>query len=393
MAPLAGAADWPQWGGPGRDFKVEDPGLAASWPEGGPRRLWRHQLGEGYSAVAAVGGTLYTLVRRGDSEGCIALDAASGETLWESAWPAPFSEAYSMENGPGPHATPLVTGGRVFAVGATGKLHGLAAADGRVLWRRDLMAELEGTVRPNGYSSSPIAWRDLVVVPVGGAGRALVAFRQADGAEVWRGGDFENSTSSPILIEVDGRQQLVSFLFGDVAGFDPDTGAVLWSHPHATQFGLNTSTPVWGPDGLLFVSSAYGSGSRALRPTTGGGVEEVWFTSRMRLHFGNAVRLGELIVGSSGDFGPAPLTGLEAATGKVLWRERSLARASIVAAGSRLILLDEEGQLALATASDAGVEIHSRVELLSFPSRTVPTLAGTTLYLRDRREILALDLR
>ncbi len=281
----------------------------------------------------------------------------------------------------------------MFAVGATGKLHGLAAADGRVLWRRDLMAELEGTVRPNGYSSSPIAWRDLVVVPVGGAGRALVAFRQADGAEVWRGGDFENSTSSPILIEVDGRQQLVSFLFGDVAGFDPDTGAVLWSHPHATQFGLNTSTPVWGPDGLLFVSSAYGSGSRALRPTTGGGVEEVWFTSRMRLHFGNAVRLGELIVGSSGDFGPAPLTGLEAATGKVLWRERSLARASIVAAGSRLILLDEEGQLALATASDAGVEIHSRVELLSFPSRTVPTLAGTTLYLRDRREILALDLR
>lgn len=395
LAAPAPAGDWPQWGGPGRDFRVPDEGLAASWPAAGPPRLWSRALGEGYSAVAAVGGTLYTLVRRGEREVCVALAAASGETVWQTGWPAPFSDDYSMENGPGPHATPLVAAGRLFAVGATGLLYALDAASGELLWRRDLVGELGGTVRRNGYSSSPLAFGDAVIVQVGGEGRAVVALRQSDGAELWRGGDFDNSTSSPILIELAGRPQLVAFLYDAVAGFDPTSGELLWSHPHETPFGLNTSTPVWGEDGLLFVSSAYGRGSRGLRLRSGAGgptAEEVWFTTRMRLHFGNAVRLGDLIVGSSGDFGPAPLTGLDATTGRVLWRERSLARTSLLAAGERLILLDEDGQLALASASPEGFEIHARADLLGFPARTVPTLAGTTLYLRNRQELVALAL-
>ena len=109
----------------------------------------------------------------------------------------------------------------------------------------------------------PAAYKNTVIVTAGGPSSALMAFNQKDGAVVWRKHDFKNSTSSPILINVDGQDQIVAFMFGEIVGVEPNSGALLWSHPHPTEYGLNTSTPVWGEDNLLFVSSAYGGGSRA----------------------------------------------------------------------------------------------------------------------------------
>lgn len=106
----AQSSDWAQWGGPQRNFKSEAKGLAASWPAAGPRRVWQRELGEGYSAIAAEHGMLFTMYRKGENEIVIALDAATGKTVWEYSYAAPFSPAYDMSNGPGPHATPLVTG-------------------------------------------------------------------------------------------------------------------------------------------------------------------------------------------------------------------------------------------------------------------------------------------
>ncbi|HEX4953094.1 MAG TPA: PQQ-binding-like beta-propeller repeat protein [Thermoanaerobaculia bacterium] len=393
---LPAAADWPQWGGPGRDFQVAAKGIAASWPAEGPRVLWRRELGEGYSAITVVAGRLFTMTRRGEDEVVVALDAASGRTLWESADPAPFPPSYDMSHGPGPHAAPLVVDGRVFTAGATGRLRVHDAETGRLLWRRDLISEMGGTPRVNGYAASPVAWRDLVIATVGGPGHAVVAFGQADGDVVWSRHDFANSPSSPLLIEVGGRAQLVAFLYGEVVGLDPASGDLLWSYAHATDFGLNVSTPVFGEDGLLFLSSAYGGGSRGLRLAsgpTGTAVSQLWETTRLRLHFGNAVRIGPVIYASSGDFGPAPFVALDVATGRILWRDRRFARASSLAlSDGRLLLLDEDGVLALATPGAEGLSVQARVQVLSNPAWTVPTLDGTTLYLRDRKVILAMEL-
>lgn len=388
--------DWPQWGGPHRNFVSDASGLAPAWPEGGPRRLWSRELGEGYSAIAAEGGRLYTMYRRGAQEVVVALDAESGKTLWEYAYDAPFSPEYSMENGPGPHATPLVTAERVFTAGATGKLNALDRKTGKLLWGHDLMAEYKGTLRVNGYACSPLAYRDTVIMQVGGAGNALMAFRQKDGAVAWKRHDFRNSPSSPLLINVDGQEQLVAFMYDDVVGVEPSTGELLWSHPHKTEFGLNVSTPVWGDGNLLFISSSYGGGSRGLRLKRAGGkttVEEVWAHTLMRVHYGNAVRLGDFVYASSGDFGTAPLTALDVRTGKIAWRDRTLARSSLLAAEGRLIILDEDGNLVLATPTPEGLKVHSRVALLKSNAWTVPTLAGTRLYVRDRQGLLALELK
>jgi hypothetical protein len=132
---------------------------------------------------------------------------------------------------------------------------------------------------------------------------------------------------------------------------------------------------------------------RVTRETDGPAVQELWHSRLMRLHFGNAVRLGGFVVGSSGDFGPAPLTAIDVENGQILWRNRSLARASLLRAGERLILLDEDGQLALASATRDGLELHAKFQLFAGLAWTVPTLAGSVLYARDRKEILALDLK
>ena len=260
---------------------------------------------------------------------------------------------YDMSNGPGPHATPLVTSNFVFTSGATGKLHCLDKKTGKVLWSHDLINEFHGTLRVNGYSCSPVAYKDKIVMMVGGQASSLVAFNQKDGSVVWKKHDFKNSTSSPIVINVDGQDQLVAFMYGEVVGVDPNNGNLLWTHPHPVEYGLNTSTPVWGSDNLLFISSGYDGGSRVIKLTRAGDkttTEELWAHRLMRIHFSNAIRVGDVVYGSSGDFGPAPFTAIDVKTGKVLWRNRTFPRASVLLADGRFIILDEDGHLLLATA-------------------------------------------
>ena len=413
-AALAGQAAgqtavWPQWGGPTRDFKSASAGLAAAWPAGGPRQVWSRALGDGYSAIVEDGGMLFTQYRPvkglvgavvarftgSDPEVVVALDPETGATRWEHAYEAPIVKGMNTEYGPGPHATPLVGGGRVFAVGSTGKLHALEAKTGKVLWSHDLWDGLGGTVQGRGYSCSPIAYGDTLILSLGGDGQAVVAFRQKDGQVAWKNGRFDPSPASPLLINVDGQDQLVFFNAGGIAGLDPRDGSTLWTHPHRTDYGLNISTPVWGEGNLLFCSSAYSGGSRLLHLAQSGGkttVRERWFTSRMRVHFGTAARIGDYVYGSSGDFGPAFFSAVDVRTGEVAWQDRGLARASFVVADGRFVLLDEDGTLALASPTPDGLKIHARASVLSGRAWTVPTLVGTRVYVRDRATIKAFDL-
>ena len=165
-------------------------------------------------------------------------------------------------------------------------------------------------------------------------------------------------------------------------------GLLLRRHEHKTDYGMNISTPVWGGDNLLFISSAYDGGSRMLRLTRQEGktnVDELWFTNRMRVHFGNAIRLGDYVYGSSGDFGPAFLVAVDVRTGQVLWQDRSFARASLVFADGKLIVLDEDGSLSLVTVSPTGAKVLARAEVLSRNAwDTADAYRHATLYPRPQ---------
>ncbi len=321
-----------------------------------------------------------------------------GTTLWEYRYPSAHAD---FNFGAGPHSTPIVVGDRLFTFGTYKELHAFDKRTGKVLWSHDLVKDFGAPsllIRPvvkAGYGCSPIAFEDSIICSVGGPGQSVMAFRQSDGAVVWKSGDFLTSEAAPILIELAGKPQLVVFGGGTIQGMDPSSGEILWSHPHDPGNDLNCGMPLWGGDDVLFFSSAYKAGSRALRLKQAGGStvpEELWFNTRVRFMFLTSLRIGDTIYGTAGDFGPAFLTALDVQTGETRWQHRGFARASLLQAGAKTIILDEDGDLALATMTPKGVTIHAEAKLFETTAWTVPTLVGTTLYARDREKIVALDL-
>jgi outer membrane protein assembly factor BamB len=390
----ANAQDWLQWGGPGRNFISDSKGLADSWPANGPRRLWTRTLGEGHSTVLVEKGKLYTMYRKGDQEVIVALEADSGKTIWEYAYDAP-TRGMDYSEGFGPHSTPLISGDVLYAVGALGSFHALDKRTGKVLWSHELWKQMGGRKLDRGYACSPIEFKNTVILQVGGPGQAVVAFNKNDGGIAWKKQDYTVSFSSPIIIEVEGQPQLIVFAADRIVGLDPNNGDLLWTYPHQTEYGLNISTPVWGEGNLLFCSSAYNGGSRVVRLTRKDGkttAEQVWFNNKVRVHIGTIIRIGDYAYCSSGDFGPSFFTAVNVKTGEVAWRERSFARASSLYADGKLVLLDEDGTLMLATVSPESMKVIAKTQILQHLAWTVPTLSGTRLYVRDRKTIMALDL-
>ena len=394
---------WPQWGGPTRNFVVGARDLATNWPADGPRRLWRRKLGEGYSSIVTDGRTLYTLFRDGGADVAVALDGATGRTVWETRYDAPFVETCSERLGPVPRAAPLIAGERLITTSAGGLMNSFDRHTGRLQWSTNLLAPAADAVRACGHAASPLMFEDLIITTAGGPGRGVIALRSASGEVAWHSQDFQNGYSSPLLIDLDGQPEVVVFTYGEVSGLNPKTGALDWSVAHVSDQGVNVATPIWGRDNLLFVSSAYNGGSRVLRLSRPDGkvnapegkvrVEELWANRRVRVHFGNAVRVGTRIYASNGDFGAAPFAAIDVTTGDTIWRDRSVSRSTLVAAGDKLLILDEDGVLVLATPGDDGLVVHAKASVLSARAWTAPTLSGTRLYLRDLKEIVALDLR
>jgi outer membrane protein assembly factor BamB len=400
-------ASWTQWGGPDRNFIIAGPPLAESWPDDGPPVLWSRPLGVGHSSILYEDGVLYTMYRLGspersgpwnEAETVIALDAATGETLWEHTYSSALA---NFSFGAGPHGTPLIVGERLFTVGTYKKMFAFDKRSGEVLWSIDMVDDLgapplglRAQVKA-GYGCNPVAWRETVICQVGGPGQSVVAFNQADGEIVWRSGDFLTSQAPPALIDVDGQTQLVVVAGASVNGLDPDTGEVLWAVAHDAGNDINLTQGLWGDDNILFVSSAYRAGSHALRLTRDGeitDVEELWYDKRLKLMFLNPVRVGDWVYGTEGEFGPKFMIAINVVTGEPAWRARGFGHASLLRADGKFLIMDEDGDLVLARMSPEGIEELARASIFQTTSWTVPTLVGTTLYARDRAEIKALDL-
>jgi outer membrane protein assembly factor BamB len=395
FAPVSNCEDWLTWGGKDRNFIVKSSKLADSWPASGPKKLWSRALGDGYSAIAVENNVLYTAYHSGIKDTIVALDANSGKTLWEFSYANPFTNSFSEKVGPGPYAMPQVIGDRVITASATGKIHSLDKKTGHAVWSRDLLRDFHGTHLEYGYSSHALPYKDTLIFMSGGAGDAAIALRQGDGSVAWKSLQFTNSYSSPLLINVDGQPQVVMLAANSVSGVNPDNGSLLWSYEHKTPYGIAISTPVWAPGNLLFIASAYGVGGRVLQLNQSGGktsVKQLWYDPHLQLHFGTAILRDGYIYMSAGYNGPVFMTAFEVKTGKIKWQQRGFAKAQLLLADNKLILTDEDGNLALCRATPEKFEVLSKAAILQNIAWTPPTLAGTHLYVRDRKTIAAYDL-
>jgi len=386
----ASATDWPQWRGLERNGISPETGLLDSWPKGGPPQTWKAQgLGTGYAALAISHGRLFTQGQRGDHQFVLALDAATGKKLWETA----TAPAFPQDRGDGPRGTPTVDGDRLFAMAAEGTLVSLDARTGGMLWKMNVAEKFGGRVPNWGYSESPLVDGSNLIVTPGGPGAAIVALDKKTGNLVWRSQSDAAAYSSPIAAEVGGIRQIIVFTSEAVVGLRLNNGLLLWRYNRVANRTANIATPIF-QNGFVFVSSAYGTGCALLKLTAEGGTvkaTEVYFSREMQNHYSTSVVIGDSAYG----FSNAILTAMNLQTGQVAWRDRSVGKGSVTYADGKLYLLSEDGVVGLAEATSVGYREKSRFEIPrgTFPTWTPPVISDGRLYLREQDNLYCFDIR
>ena len=380
------ANDWPQFRGPQRDGVARGESVAKQWPESGPTEHWRRPFGSGFSSVAAVGPWLYTMSAEGETEDVLRLDAASGETQWRT----PLGPRFEEEFGDGPRATPTVTAEALYAITSQSVLAALALEDGEVIWKVDLVAEFGAAPARFGYGSSPLVDGDLLLVEVGGEGAGVVAFQRHTGGVLWRALEGSANATSPIVVELGGvRQYVLSRRTGPQTVGLSTEGEVLWTHESAEDV---IALPHFVPPNRFFTSSAQrGPGGVMFRVHAQDGTfgtELDWVNRRMRVHFNDAVLVGEHLFG----FDNATLRCVAVKDGSLCWSQRGFGKGSLVACEDRLFVLGDQGMLALVEATPEDYREWGRVQALQDRCWTSPSLSDGRLYVRNLDTLACYDV-
>ncbi len=403
VTPGAQQEDWRSWGGVRGDFTVESGALAEAWPAEGPRRIWERPLGGGYSSILYQGGRLYTMYRAGSEDVLVALDAATGSTIWEQRDTPSFWPDMEKGFGLGPNSTPLLVtdeagGDKVVAIGISGRMRAVEAKTGKVVWRRDLPREhgRRKRVEEYGYSGNPLAYGGKVLTLVGGDDAAVVALDPADGSVEWKSAPGGVSYAQPAIIRLAGREQYVYFEPEGIVALDPATGKTLWKHAIQFNNGNHLTPAARCDENHLWVSSQFDTGGgRVLEVSPRDGVltvKELWFTPRLKTSHWTVHCRGDFLYGSIGGNDTSRLAAVRWKTGEIAWQERGFHKAQALWADGKLLFLDEAGKLALARVSPEGLSVLATTQIAKPNAWTLPTLVGTTLYVRDQEKILALDL-
>ena len=379
-------ADWPRFRGPQQSGVSVETGLLRSWPESGPKVLWKKPIGSGFSTVAVVGEALYTMAVEGESEMAYRLRASDGEVVWRTPLGPVFPEVF----GDGPRSTPTVEGDAVYVLSATGRLHALKTKNGSRLWEMDLVKELGSPTPQRGFASSPLVDGDLVLLEAGGTdGRAVVALDTKTGKIRWSAMNGEPGYMTPLAVTIDGVRQYV-FLrsTGDIVSLLPD-GKVHWQY--SWQPGAIAS-PLFLPPNRIFASATDEIGAVLLEIGKADGkatVREVWKNRLMRNHFSSSVLYQGHIYG----FDNASLKCIVAETGEQKWVQRGYGKGSLIVADGLLYILSDQGQLLLAEATPEGFHEKGKAQVLEGRTWTAPVLSHGRLYLRNGTEILVVDVR
>lgn len=382
-------ADWPQWLGPDRTGISTETGFLKTWPKGGPAVVWKKNLGEGFSGISVANGRVFTMFAEGDDEFVICLKEESGDEIWRFRTGAKFEE---WQGGNGPRSQPTVDGDRVYVLGAEGWLYALNVVNGKMIWSVDLVDGLGGRFPRFGFSNSALVEGDLLFLEAATRKGTFLALRRTDGEVAWASQNDVASYSSPIAVDLAGARQVVYFSGDAAVGLSPVDGSLYWRYPWKTSYDLNIATPIFVPPDQIFISSGYDHGAALLRIEAGAGgmaATRVWENRRMKNHFGTSVLVGDYIYG----FDNAILKCIEARTGKEQWKHRGYGKGALVYADGHLILLSDNGRLALARATPEGFKERAGAQVLAGRSWTAPTLANGRVFVRDMRKIVCLDLR
>lgn len=387
----AGPGDWVAFRGAEREGVLRGVTINADWNSNPPRQLWKRRVGPAWSSLIVVGERLFTQEQRDDKEAVVCYDAATGKQLWLHEDTARFWESVS---GAGPRATPTFADGRLFTLGATGILNCLDAATGRRHWSRDITKDASAKQPQWGFSGSPLVVEGEVMVAAGGeGGKGLLAYRARDGEPARGAAVGPCSYSSPQLVTLAGKPQVLLLGERGLSSVDPATGEVLWAYGQAIPGAPRAvQAHVLGEGQLVCGNLTAFTVSRidVTRDGSGWKATERWTTSDMKPEFPDFVVHG----GHAYGFDAGIFCCIELDTGTRKWKGGRYGRGQVLLLADQpaLLVLTEKGQAVLLAVNPERREELGRFQALEGKTWNHPVVAHGRLYARNAEEMACYDL-
>ncbi len=390
--------DWPGFRGLERDSRRPGVHIATDWKEVKPHEVWHRRVGPGWGSFAVVGNRLFTQEQRGDKETVVCYDADTGKEIWEHADHERFYEAVG---GPGPRGTPTFHQGRLYTLGATGRLNCLDPQTGNAIWTKDIVVDSNAKTQQWGFTASPVVAQGIVTVFAGGPdGKSVVGYKTADGALAWAAGTGTNSYSSTHLAKLGGVEQILMATDTGLTAFDPENGRVLWQHTQPkSKEALAGGAPIAQPTVLSDSEVLYGTtnGTWRVKVSHEGNewtTRQVWETKAIKPYFNDMVVHKGYIYGFDGS-STILFTCIDLADGKMKWRERGYRGGQVLLLPDQdlLLILTEGNEVALVKTNPEKREELCKLPLLKgVKSWSHPVVAKGKLYLRNDEEAACYDV-
>jgi outer membrane protein assembly factor BamB len=389
LASALGAADWPQWRGPARDGRAA---LAsrASFPET-LTAAWKVAVGEGHASPVVASDRVYVFAREGEDEVVQSLELATGKRLWRQSYPATYTmNSAATAHGKGPKATPTFAQARVFTFGISGILSCFEAATGRLAWRKEFSSQFPATAPLYGVAQSPVVDGSQVIVHVGGPGQgALTAFDAATGAVRWAWTGDGPAYASPVVAEIGGVRQVVTFSESFLVGVSADRGQLLWRIPFKTAWVQNAVTPIVDGDTVIYSGLEHPLRAvRLLRRGTDWTTEPRWENADVAAYMSTPVVEGGRVFGLS-HRKRGQLFCLDAATGRVIWLSegRQGENAALVAGGGNILALTTDAELLLLPQAGNAFSVTRRYHVAESPTWAHPVVTSEGVLVKDRTSL------
>jgi outer membrane protein assembly factor BamB len=390
--PASSAFDWPQWQGPDRTGVSKETGLLQEWPAAGPPLVWSISgLGAGYGSLAIKNDRIYVQALSASGSVVSSLNRADGKTVWTTL----IGRGLQDSRGPGPRGTPTLDGDRLYVLTENGDLACLTASNGARLWQRNILADFRGRQLSWLISESPLVDGNNVIVTPGGRGAGIVALDKMSGKTVWASQQLSDEAgyASPIAGDVQGVRVIMTLTASAGVGVRASDGKLMWRHEAVANGTANVATPIFF-DNKVFYASDYGTGGALLGLSAQAGevkAQQIYFTREMQNHHGGVVLVNGYLYG----FNNSILTCLEFASGRMMWRDRSVGKGTVVYADGKLYIQSENNVVGLAEASPAGYKEKGRFRTADqgLPSWAHPVVSGGQLYIRDQGTLAAYNIK
>jgi outer membrane protein assembly factor BamB len=388
------AQEWTQWRGPARDGSVTNKNVPPAWPES-LQRMWRVEIGEGYSSPVVAGGRAFVHGRRDPEEIVASINLADGKVVWEQKYQAAFKKnQYAVSMAKGPNATPLVVDNRLFTLGVTGILNAWDAATGKLLWSKDFSSAIDTSKLFCGTASSPLLVNSRLVVQVGSDihGGQILALNPATGATEWEWKGLGPGYASPVMIEIGGGQQIVSMTEGSIVGLDGKTGKELWSVPFPDEWHENIATPLWTGTHLIVSGTRQGTHAYTLaKNAEKWQATEAWNNPDIAMYMSSPVFGDGLIYGHSSKR-KGQFFAIDAKTGAVRWTTegREGEHASLLLTPQHVVFLTDGADLIVAKRGTPAFTVERRYEVAESSTFATPVLLGSNILVRDATGLMLL---